>query len=186
MHKLGLFYIFFFSTIYSLLAQNLLNCTADLQWQNSKEGEKRSVAVLIFDKASNELIGDISLLPLLNNPDLRDSLENVNPPFHLIFRGQFPINQPEFFSAAENEKQVNIDARIQLGDSVFYQPINMVLTMIRDKSNVAPSGMETSVLPCRANFVLLIDPRKFGLHLNPVKWTKKFTVEVDNGVINRR
>lgn len=165
--------------------QSLMNCKADLEWAGGKEGEKKTDAQLIFDKASNELRGDIVLGPLVADPDLRDSLQNLLPPFRLTFSGLFPLNQPEFFSAADNEKQISMEARIKIGDSTHIQNISMILTMLRDKRNDLPSGTESYVLPCRANFVLSIDPKRFGLHSKPLKWTRKFTIEVENGIINR-
>jgi len=170
----------------ALLGQTMINCKANLQWLGGKEGEKKSDAVLVFDRASNELKGDRNLVPLLTNLELRDSMKFVTPPFHLLFTGHFPLSQPEFFSAADNEKQVTMEARISIGDSVRIQQLSLILTMLRDKQNDIPGGTESYVLPSRANFVIQIDPFQFGLNFGPFRWKRIFTIEVENGIINRK
>lgn len=181
-----LFILLNFNLLTRLKAQSLMNCKADLEWTSGREGEKQTNALLVLDKASNELKGDIGLSPFVSDPDLRDSLQNLQPPFHLTFSGLFPLNQPEFFSAADNEKQVTMQARITIGDSTLIQNMSLILTMLRDKRNDVPSGTESYVLPCRANFVLSVDPKSFGLNRSPLRWNRKFTIEVENGVINRK
>lgn len=172
-------------------AQNILYTRAELSWFKSLEPETRSEALLIFDKASGELRGKLSLLPLIKNATLLDSIQGTSEPLELKFSGVFPsglvpISQPEFFSAAENEKQVKMDTRYQLGDSAVNGSLTVILTMLRDKANVPPSAIEAVILPCRANFVIQLDPKDFGLHLPPLKWTQPFIVEVENGIINRQ
>ena len=43
-----------------------------------------------------------------------------------------------------------------------------------NKNNNTPGGLNTSILPCHANFVLAIDPIRFGLHKSGLKWHTVF------------
>jgi hypothetical protein len=168
-------------------AQNRLYGNAALEWANKQEGEKPARLLLLYDKSSAELSAEVALSPLIENSEQRDSASRDFAPFVLKLQGVLPYNQPEFFSAADNEKQLSMDVKIQIGDSIENRRMTLILTMLQDnKNNNTPGGLNTSILPCHANFVLAIDPIRFGLHKSGLKWRQKFTVEVENGIINKK
>jgi hypothetical protein len=130
---------------------------------------------------------EVALSPLIENSEQRDSAAGDFVPFVLKLKGIFPFSQPEFFSAADNEKQLSMDVKIQIGDSIENRRMALILTMLQDsKNNATPGALNTSLLPCHANFVLAMEPKRFGLDKSGLRWNQKFIIEVENGIINKK
>jgi len=169
------------------LAQNRIYGNADLQWADRHGGKKSSRLFLLYDKSSGELSAEVALFPLIENSQQRDSASRSFSPLKLYLKGIFPHNLPESFSVSDNEKQMLMEVKIQIGDSIETRTISLILTMLQDNNtSSAPSGLNTSILPCRANFVLALEPARFGLHKSGLKWKQKFMVEIENGIINKK
>ena len=168
-------------------AQNRIYGKAALHWANKQGGEKSSRLLLVYDRASNELSAEIDLFPLIENSQQRDSASRSLTPLKLNMKGVLPYQQPESFSAASNEKQLAMDVTIQLGDSVEIRRISLILTKLQDNNtSTIPGTLDGSLLPCHANFVLVVDPGRFGLHKTGLKWIQKFIIEVENAIINKK
>ena len=102
-------------------------------------------------------------------------------------KGILPYYQPESFSASNNEKQLAMDVTLQVGDSIEKRHISLILTKLQDNNtSTIPGTLDGSLLPCHANFVLVLDPGRFGLHKTGLKWIQKFIIEVENAIINKK
>jgi len=158
---------------------------ANLQWQEQMERVRPAKLLLVYNKSSGDISGEIPLNVLFKKFDNGDSTLKTISDLTLKFSGVFPYNQPEFFSLSDNEKEYNMDLKIQIGDSVEIKRIQIILTMLLDqKSTPAPGSLGATLLPCRFNTVIKILPEKFGLNKPPFNWTKSFVASIENGFIN--
>lgn len=121
----------------------------------------------------------IGLFPIVPNQDAADSLAQRDKPLVLMLEGEFPVQNIDFLTAADNAKQYTMTVTAYLNDSTLQVPLSFTLLVPEDARN------DESVYPAQMSFIMLIDPKRFGLNVPPFDMNELILVKGANTLINK-
>jgi len=166
-------------------AQSLISTPVILAIKSPLKKEYRSKAFFSMNSSSRDWSGKVILTPILEDKNLRDSLNAGHNPLALLLSGSFPIGIPDLVSAAEHEKNVNLEMKLQVGDSVQTKLVSVTVTQLSNK-NLSPQGhTEQNTYLGKLNFVISLDPFRFGLNRAPFNIKNQILVNIEYGSVNK-
>jgi hypothetical protein len=143
-----------------------------------------SKAVFTIREGSTDFKAAIELFPIVPDKDAEDSLEQQLKPLVLYLYGQFPVDNLDFLTTADNGRMYTISVKAHVVDSIQDMPLNFSLSILRNPS-ITPSGNYPTYAP-RLNMAFEIDPKVFGLNNPPFNMNNTVLIEITNAVINKQ
>jgi len=166
-------------------AQSFVSTPANLKIKGFNHKKYRSKAFFSMNSSSRQWVGRVIMTPILHNKDLEDSLNAGGKPLTLLLSGTFPNGIPDLVSAAETEKSMNLEMILRVGDSVQTKLVSITVTQLSNQNlNVLESNSQNIYLG-KLNFVLSLNPVRFGLHRPPFNIKNQILVEIQYGSVNK-
>jgi hypothetical protein len=140
-------------------------------------------AVFSLSASTGQFLGVINLFPIVPNPDIQDSFAVSSRPLQFVMKGQFPAGDISFMNPRDNERKYSMPCTCSVYDSVRSCQLYFSLVSLHDQplANVAGSFIYTSAL----DFVLVINPKDYGLHALPFEIPRPIIITAKNGIINK-
>jgi hypothetical protein len=181
------FFILFLFLLTSELVsgQASMSSKVNLEWKASGKGEMQSSGVFFVRTASRDWTGILDLLPMVENPDLADSLLSAPQPLKIQLSGRFPGMMPNLVPTSVTEERFQMEVKIQILDSVLTRMVDFEVHQTGEKNTNTPNSYGTSTCLGKISFVLELNPARFGLHVSPFLWTRPLLVEVESGIVNK-
>lgn len=158
-----------------------LGTPVTLEWKGVPGSEISSQAWLRMNSSSREWEMKLDMSPFLP-----DSLEEVLPSgrdFRMLrVSGLMPGGAPDLVSSAENEKRTQQEIRIVWGDSVQKSSLEIWFTQVRNQALQSPVQVTATLYPAQLNFVIQLEPARFGLPFQP---GKKLEIELENAPMQK-
>jgi polyisoprenoid-binding protein YceI len=145
-------------------------------------------AFISLNDGSNSFTARVSLLPIVNNADKKDSIALENNLLELNFTGQFPIENFSFYFDKNDNKTYEMNGLLTINGITNPYTITFTLrTPLRadiTDEDVVPST-DDAYYPAEISFLITVNPADFGLDLEPFAFKGEVIAEVINGIINK-
>jgi hypothetical protein len=170
----------------SSYSQGVISTPVKYEWKEGRKGEIKSSGNFVLRTASREWSASLDLLPMISNPQIRDSVIVSGRPFRILLSGRFPEIMPNLIPANTNEENFSMEVRIRILDSTLIRQVPFTISQSGNRNPGPPGAYGADVCVGRVNFLLELDPSRFGLSRAPWFWNGPFFVQIENGVVNKQ
>ncbi len=139
--------------------------------------------IFSLNGSTQEFTGIINLFPIVPSPDAQDSLAMQDKPLLLYIKGRFPPGDISFLTPTNNTKTYMMQCNCKLYDSSKNCQLSINLITNPDKP-VSDTEGKTAFQP-RLSFVMILDPKDYGLDNKPFSISKPIFLVAKNAIINR-
>jgi hypothetical protein len=135
--------------------------------------------VIVVREGTQDFHAHIRLFPIVPNKDAEDSLEQENKPLILTLDGKFPVDNFDFLTTADNAKQYTMNVTAHLYDSTIVTPLSVIVSVPQDRPD------DGGVYPAHLTFLMILDPKQFGLGVPPFDMHDLVMIQVADALINK-
>jgi|GEM_PF-3339951 len=180
-------FVFFAIAIFGIVinssAQEFLNSPVRIYMETGEIISSRTNEYAIISLNNQTNIFTVDLCVLLSNINKHDTLEEINQQLSLNFKGQFPIDDLDFYDTGAKGGQIySITGDLTINDIMkSFTKINFSL----NRSTVPDDFIVTKSYPYHISFLIEVDPIEFCLNNILPKCPKTIIVSIEDGIINK-
>jgi hypothetical protein len=183
--KRSIFFAGVFFILFSGKAQEQIVNTIALSIKNGDAVSPPVTArgFITLRNGTREFNSSIELFPIVPDKDAEDSLEQRNKPLVLHLNGQFPVDNMDYMTTADNGKTYTMNISARINDSTKHFDLNFLLLIPREES-LNPNG-NLPRYSARMSFILDLPPEQFGLDIEPFAIKNTILIQAMDAIISK-
>jgi hypothetical protein len=139
--------------------------------------------IFSLNVGTQEFSGIINLFPIVPYPDAQDSLAMQDKPLLLYIKGRFPPGDISFLTPTNNTKTYMMQCSCKIYDSA--KNCQLSINLITNPDQPLSDAEGKKAYQPRLSFVMVLDPKEYGLDNKPFSISKPILLVAKNAIINR-